>query len=481
MSSAVVDQAIDLTQVKQERRSPETDNVGRMLRTAWELFANRSYHSVSTREIAAAAGVTVGTINYNFGGKRGLYAEMLSRSMEQEQALVTGIINGVEWERAAHEAEVLCGVLTRAVYGYVDLVAARPGRSRLTLSRWFEGPDEELSPLEQRHSLERFLPIKNLLRHAGREGIVRDDLDLGISLKALGWLIHCYFVTGPTDWKSWHTDPLEPENLARFKTFMGEYVVRMLERGAETAAGGGEGDRRYGPPRPDETLGRGERRAGIGPGSGYESKSVGRILRAATEVFAERGYEGASTREIAARAGLNVSTVNYHVGGKRDLYQKINQLMLRQERAVFEGVWARINPETAARRPEVLEELLWRLLETFIGLFVEHPERSRLAIAWWFEDWDEELVGIETDHAFSPLVPVRDLLDRARAEGVVRGDADFGILLKSVVWMVHCYCVTGPTDWRSWHTDPQDPDNLRRFEAFMSDYMRRMLGLEGGG
>lgn len=44
-----------------------------------------------------------------------------------------------------------------------------------------------------------------------------------------------------------------------------------------------------------------------------------RILAAATEVFAERGYAGASMTAIAARAGVVASVIYDHFGSKRDL------------------------------------------------------------------------------------------------------------------------------------------------------------------
>jgi len=45
-----------------------------------------------------------------------------------------------------------------------------------------------------------------------------------------------------------------------------------------------------------------------------------RILAAAEEVFAARGYQGASTREIAARSGVNISSLHYHWASKETLY-----------------------------------------------------------------------------------------------------------------------------------------------------------------
>lgn len=43
------------------------------------------------------------------------------------------------------------------------------------------------------------------------------------------------------------------------------------------------------------------------------------IIDAALRAFGERGYDGASTRAIAADAGTNVASISYHFGGKEGL------------------------------------------------------------------------------------------------------------------------------------------------------------------
>jgi AcrR family transcriptional regulator len=47
-----------------------------------------------------------------------------------------------------------------------------------------------------------------------------------------------------------------------------------------------------------------------------------RLLEAAEQVFAEKGLEAGTVREIIRRAGVNLAAVNYHFGDKETLYQE---------------------------------------------------------------------------------------------------------------------------------------------------------------
>ena len=54
---------------------------------------------------------------------------------------------------------------------------------------------------------------------------------------------------------------------------------------------------------------------------GEETRS--RILEAALELFAASGFEGASTRTIAERAGVNLPAIQYYFGSKEGLYRAV--------------------------------------------------------------------------------------------------------------------------------------------------------------
>ena len=48
-----------------------------------------------------------------------------------------------------------------------------------------------------------------------------------------------------------------------------------------------------------------------------------KIMKVATTLFAEKGLEGTSTRDVASAAQLNVSLITYYFGGKDGLYKEI--------------------------------------------------------------------------------------------------------------------------------------------------------------
>ncbi len=55
-----------------------------------------------------------------------------------------------------------------------------------------------------------------------------------------------------------------------------------------------------------------------------------KLLHAAEEVFAERGFHSASTLEIARRAGVNKTLIHYYFRSKEGLYRAIMQRLATQ-------------------------------------------------------------------------------------------------------------------------------------------------------
>jgi len=73
---------------------------------------------------------------------------------------------------------------------------------------------------------------------------------------------------------------------------------------------------------PTRTTHRKLPRAGAA-GRASQDRTREKLLTAAGQVFAERGFYAATVREICLRAGANVAAVNYHFGDKLNLYTEV--------------------------------------------------------------------------------------------------------------------------------------------------------------
>ncbi len=54
-----------------------------------------------------------------------------------------------------------------------------------------------------------------------------------------------------------------------------------------------------------------------------KSPTKERLLKAACEVFAEKGFRDATVAEICEAAGANIAAINYHFGDKETLYDEV--------------------------------------------------------------------------------------------------------------------------------------------------------------
>jgi len=116
-----------------------------------------------------------------------------------------------------------------------------------------------------------------------------------------------------------------------------------------------------------------------------------RILGAAEEVFAARGFEGASTREIAARAGVNISSLHYHWESKETLYFAVFRNIFDQ---IVDLLRNTLGPLLAGhgKRDEAIDAAMGELFD----FFADNPNVPKLLVRRIVENEEIE-VGIERD------------------------------------------------------------------------------------
>lgn len=95
-------------------------------------------------------------------------------------------------------------------------------------------------------------------------------------------------------------------------------------------------------------------------------KTAHRLLEAAGEVFAEKGFRCATVREICRRAGANVAAVNYHFRDKEDLYVAVLRYTHRFASERYPPDWGLEGPDPSPedRLRAFVRSFLARILDS---------------------------------------------------------------------------------------------------------------------
>lgn len=183
-----------------------------------------------------------------------------------------------------------------------------------------------------------------------------------------------------------------------------------------------------------------------------------RVLKAAAELFAERGFHGASMRELAQRAGVNVAAGHYHFGSKRDLYLTV----LRQYFAEIRADLARrqaLPPAGRASRARLVEVLRARAHTMASSLLGSPPSLHGTLMMREMADPSEAL-SVIVDEFLRPMMDeTRQLLTRLAPRA--RAD-DLRLAACSLVAQILYFRATMPAALRMFEMDEFTPEFIDR-------------------
>ena len=166
------------------------------------------------------------------------------------------------------------------------------------------------------------------------------------------------------------------------------------------------------------------------------------IEGAATELFAERGYQGASIDEIARRSGVTAPVVYDHFASKQDLYRRL----LERHFAELRQVWREhfVGEDPPGQR-------VARSFDAWFAYVEAHPFAGRML----FRDTtgDPKIEAMHQEVAASSRAAIMALFagDPA-AEKVIGPDAAEGL---EMAWIVMRGVLQGLAMW--WYEHPQVP------------------------
>ncbi len=109
---------------------------------------------------------------------------------------------------------------------------------------------------------------------------------------------------------------------------------------------------------------------GASPSPAEQTRAA--LVRAALLLFGRQGFDGTSTREIAALAKANIGSIAYHFGGKEGLRAACANYVVATIGGVAGAAMAQ--PAGEQQDAEAAHAQLLKVVEAMVGFIVAHPE-----------------------------------------------------------------------------------------------------------
>jgi AcrR family transcriptional regulator len=203
-----------------------------------------------------------------------------------------------------------------------------------------------------------------------------------------------------------------------------------------------------------------------------KNDTAARIMQTAEKLFAKKGFECVSIRELAAECGVNISLISYHFGGKEQLLEKIietrvNSLMVGMQSLVEQDIQCK-----ATLLKKVFKQNI-KLLSgagCFMQIMVnELSGDARQALK-------EKIINI----MLQGRKAMAGIIEAGKASGQFRKDIDSEVTVMILDNGLMKYQQSADISIRSMGGDPSctclwSDENTQRIENFITDFVDNFL------
>jgi TetR/AcrR family transcriptional regulator len=178
-----------------------------------------------------------------------------------------------------------------------------------------------------------------------------------------------------------------------------------------------------------------------------------KILKAAVTVFAEKGYDGAGTGEIAARAGVNKAMLYYYFKSKEGLYTVIIETVFKEITLILGDHLSRLS----SRNPE-------QGVSSFVDSYLDfvYAHRIFVKVMLWELARGGSIMARVVGRILKPHTQqVLDMFNKAARDGDLR-PVDPRHLIVSIMGMMLFYFFAEPVVHTIWGEDPMTPEHIAK-------------------
>ncbi|MFT3727171.1 MAG: TetR/AcrR family transcriptional regulator [Terricaulis sp.] len=187
------------------------------------------------------------------------------------------------------------------------------------------------------------------------------------------------------------------------------------------------------------------------------AKGRQRLLLVAMHLFAERGFDGVTVRDISSAAGVSVGLINHHFVSKEGLRQAVDEYFLARTGAALDRAIA----ESRDLDPNAIGDYERKWIVRYADEWPEFVGYLRRAIVD-ASPWGEQLVS-------RYFVSIRAMTDRFDAEGKIAPGVDRLWLPFLYLFIILGPLVLDPYIKTMLGKSTYDPDMWARFQRAVTD------------
>ncbi|HTE10873.1 MAG TPA: TetR family transcriptional regulator [Chitinophagaceae bacterium] len=191
------------------------------------------------------------------------------------------------------------------------------------------------------------------------------------------------------------------------------------------------------------------------------------IINHAVELFAEKGFEGTSIRDLATRAGVNVAMINYYFGSKEKLFES-----LVEERASYSrGILDEIAHNASYSAIEKIEHII----DAYINKLFTNRKFHRVLHQEMMLSQRETLAQAIVEILYPNTLIIRGVIEAGMEKGVFR-KVDAPLVIASIVGTINQVLLSKKMcikllDKESDYVPYDDP----RFAERLSDHLKQLM------
>jgi TetR/AcrR family transcriptional regulator len=187
-----------------------------------------------------------------------------------------------------------------------------------------------------------------------------------------------------------------------------------------------------------------------------------RIFEASIVSFAEKGFAGSRTEEIAREAGVNKAMIYYYFESKENLYTTIIEM-------IFNNISLIVKEHVSRVRPETIDEDI----SSFIHQYIDFIYNNRIIVrvlAWEIARGGEILSRVIKRVLGVHIPTLVTAFYQAAEEGKVRY-MDPRHFLISIIGMIVFYFISHPIFSAVWGEDMMSPQNIEQRKREVTDFI----------